>query len=64
MRQPGLKGVTTFEEHVKSEFSTGLSISQFDLLAAGASLFTVGVGGPSYDLTSVRDWVAWRDSQS
>jgi probable F420-dependent oxidoreductase len=34
-----------------------------DLLAAGASLFTVGLGGPSYDLSVVRDWVAWRDSQ-
>jgi probable F420-dependent oxidoreductase len=34
-----------------------------DLLAAGASLFTVGLGGPSYDLSAVRDWVAWRDSQ-
>jgi len=34
-----------------------------DLLAAGASLFTVGLGGPNYDLSAVRDWVAWRDSQ-
>jgi probable F420-dependent oxidoreductase len=34
-----------------------------DLLAAGASLFTVGLGGPTYDLSRVRDWVAWRDSQ-
>jgi len=33
------------------------------LLAAGASLFTVGLGGPNYDLSAVRDWVAWRDSQ-
>ncbi len=31
-------------------------------LEAGARLFTVGVGGPDYDLTSVREWVAWRDS--
>jgi probable F420-dependent oxidoreductase len=34
-----------------------------DLLAAGASLFTVGLGGPNYDLSAVRDWVAWRDGQ-
>jgi len=27
-----------------------------------ARLFTIGVGGPSYDLAEVRDWVAWRDS--
>jgi hypothetical protein len=31
-------------------------------LAAGASLFTVGVGGPGYDTSAVRRWVAWRDS--
>jgi probable F420-dependent oxidoreductase len=29
---------------------------------AGASLFTVGVGGPDYDLTEVASWVKWRDS--
>ena len=34
-----------------------------ELLAAGASLFTVGLGGPTYDLSAVRDWVDWRDSQ-
>src|SRR3954471_15034657 len=27
-------------------------------VAAGARLFTVGLGGPSYDLSAVRDWVA------
>jgi probable F420-dependent oxidoreductase len=27
----------------------------------GASLFTVGVGGPSPDLTDLRAWIAWRD---
>ena len=30
----------------------------------GASLFTVGVGGPDYDLSALRDWIAWRDSQN
>jgi probable F420-dependent oxidoreductase len=30
---------------------------------AGASLFTVGVSGPDYDLSRLRDWVAWRDSR-
>lgn len=28
----------------------------------GVSTFTVGVGGPDYDLSKVREWVAWRDS--
>ena len=32
------------------------------LVEAGATLFTVGTGGPDYDLTEVKRWVAWRDS--
>ena len=32
------------------------------LVDAGARLFTVGVGGPDYDLSTLRNWVAWRDS--
>jgi probable F420-dependent oxidoreductase len=32
-------------------------------LAAGASFFTVGVGGPDYDLSGLQRWVAWRDAQ-
>jgi probable F420-dependent oxidoreductase len=35
-----------------------------DLLAAGASLFTIGIGGPGYDLGLIKDWVAWRDEQN
>jgi probable F420-dependent oxidoreductase len=27
----------------------------------GVSLFTVGVGGPDYDLGLLREWIAWRD---
>ncbi|MDO8107302.1 LLM class F420-dependent oxidoreductase [Isoptericola sp. b441] len=34
-----------------------------DLLAAGATLFTVGVNGPDYDLSRLAEWVAWRDAQ-
>ncbi len=32
------------------------------LLAAGITMFTVGVGGPRFDLGPLRRWVAWRDS--
>ena len=32
------------------------------LLDAGATLFTIGLGGPDYDLTKLRRWLAWRDS--
>jgi probable F420-dependent oxidoreductase len=35
-----------------------------DLVAAGATLFTIGVGGPDYDLSLVREWVKWRDSRA
>ena len=33
-----------------------------EFLAAGATLFTVGIGGPDYDLSSLKRWVDWRDS--
>jgi len=32
------------------------------LLAAGASLLTVGVSGPNYDLAKLRRWLAWRET--
>ncbi len=32
-----------------------------ELRALGASLFTIGVSGPDYDLSAVHDWLAWRD---
>jgi probable F420-dependent oxidoreductase len=34
------------------------------LRALGVSLFTVGIGGPDYDLRPLRDWIAWRDEQN
>jgi probable F420-dependent oxidoreductase len=34
------------------------------LVEAGASLFTVGLNGPDYDLSLARRWVAWRDAQA
>jgi len=32
------------------------------LLGAGATLFTVGAGGPDYDLANLRRWIEWRDT--
>ncbi|MBF6328932.1 LLM class F420-dependent oxidoreductase [Nocardia transvalensis] len=32
-----------------------------ELVAAGATLFTVGTGGPDYDLTEVEEAIRWRD---
>ena len=31
------------------------------LYGVGTRLFTIGVGGPDFDLSHVRDWVQWRD---
>nr|WP_297428107.1 LLM class F420-dependent oxidoreductase [uncultured Actinotalea sp.] len=35
-----------------------------DLVAAGATLFTIGVSGPDYDLSLVEQWVRWRDARA
>lgn len=32
--------------------------------ALGASLFTVGLSGPDYDLDTVQKWLDWRDAQN
>jgi probable F420-dependent oxidoreductase len=32
-----------------------------DYVALGFTQFTLGVGGPGYELAPVRDWLAWRD---
>ena len=31
-------------------------------VAAGATLFTVGLGGPDYDLDQLGRWIDWRES--
>ena len=40
-------------------------LSQGDALAAvGVTLFTFGIGGPSYDLSFLDAWVEWRDDKN
>ncbi|MBC7290727.1 MAG: LLM class F420-dependent oxidoreductase [Actinotalea sp.] len=34
------------------------------LVAAGATLFTLGVNGPGYDLSLAEQWVRWRDARA
>lgn len=50
------------------ERSTGVSKSPEtvadDLIAAGATLFTLSVSGPDYDLGLAREWIAWRDEHN
>lgn len=35
-----------------------------DLVAAGATLFTIGASGPDYDLELAAAWVRWRDERA
>jgi probable F420-dependent oxidoreductase len=43
----------------------GVDVAHADALyTAGVRLFTVGISGPDYDLTAVRDWLAWRDAKN
>ena len=50
------------------EISTGVKDDPAEvappLLEMGATLFTVGVGGPDYDLSELKRWIDWRDSHS
>ena len=34
------------------------------LYDAGVRLFTLGIGGPDYDLSPVPEWLAWRDAKN
>ena len=35
-----------------------------EMLAAGVTLFTVGLNGPDYDMSLLEKWVQWRDAQA
>jgi len=61
-------GAAVGRDTAQIEISTELSKrsveeadEQFDL---GATLFTVGMTGPDYDLEPVRDWLSWRDGKN
>ena len=47
--------------------SIGIDIKRIDLaddlLEAGATEVTLAVNGPGYDLSLVKEWIAWRDSK-
>ena len=52
------------------EISVGLNQGQAPddvatgLVQAGATFITISAGGPDYDTTNLRRWIAWRDAQS
>ncbi len=35
-----------------------------ELLEVGVRLFTIGITGPTYDIDTVRRWIAWRDAHN
>ncbi len=51
------------EIEISTELRTRSEQEADDQLALGATLFTVGITGPEYDLEPVKKWIAWRDAQ-
>ncbi len=60
-------GVAVGRDASRIERSAGVSRAPGEvadaMVAAGVTLFTVGVSGPDYDLSLVEDWVRWRDAR-
>jgi probable F420-dependent oxidoreductase len=57
-------GRDTSEIEISVELRNRTTAEADELRALGASLFTVGLTGPNYDLGKARDWLAWRDEQN
>jgi probable F420-dependent oxidoreductase len=49
---------------ISTEIGKATPAEAEEKLALGATLFTVGISGPDYDLAPVREWLAWRDAQN
>jgi probable F420-dependent oxidoreductase len=49
------------EIEISVELGTKTVVEVDELRAVGASLFTLGITGPDYDLAAAKDWLAWRD---
>ncbi|MDQ1554148.1 MAG: hypothetical protein QOK46_1226 [Microbacteriaceae bacterium] len=57
-------GRDTSEIEISTEIRMRTPEQADELHALGASLFTVGISGPDYDLEPVKRWLAWRDSKN
>lgn len=57
-------GRDTSEIEVSVELRRRTPTEADELVTLGASLFTIGLSGPRYDLARVRDWLAWRDEHN
>jgi probable F420-dependent oxidoreductase len=49
------------EIEISVELSRTTPAEADGLRALGASLFTLGITGPDYDLAAAKEWLAWRD---
>ena len=58
----------TGRDPTKIRRSIGIGMGRIDradsFLEAGVTEFTLGVSGPDFDLTPIRDWVGWRDDRN
>lgn len=52
------------EIEISSDVSSASPDDADQLHALGATLFTVGISGPDYDLAPVEEWLAWRDTKN
>jgi probable F420-dependent oxidoreductase len=57
-------GRDTSEIEVSVELSRKSPEEADELLAVGATLFTVSVSGPKHNLERVAEWLAWRDAKN
>jgi hypothetical protein len=46
---------------VRPQFDADRAEALYDL---GIRQFTIGLSGPRYDLSTVPDWIAWRDAKN
>ena len=57
-------GRDTSEIEVSTEIRQRSHDEADEQVALGASMFTIQITGPEYDLAPVRDWLAWRDQHN
>ena len=57
-------GRDTSEIEISTELGKRTTAEADEQRALGASLFTVGITGPSYDLELVQRWLDWRDARN
>lgn len=57
-------GRDTKEIEISTEIRKRSTDEADEQVALGASMFTIQIDGPDYDLAPVRDWLAWRDQHN